>query len=179
MIKYSYGGPMKKILLILTICLLFTGCSLVPRRTNSNVIRTDYGSFSIPNTWTKREDHSTTSKYFFANKRDKNSIPNNISVEVGKNRYSAKEHMQFKDAITRQLAMQASAYKMTLNGTGSTTKNGYAVYTFELKGSRETTIQHYIVGEYKYVLVHETIFRDDNNDTNNAAKTIVNSFEWK
>ena len=178
---------MKKLLIVLAaVCLLLTGCTLTPKRTtvignrnSTNIIRTSYGSFSIPNTWIKREDHSSASKYFFANRNEENTIPNNISVEMGTNRYSEKEHMDFKQAITKQLVAQASAYNMTINGSGSTSKNGYYVYTFELKGSRETTIQHYIVGDYKYVLVHETIFREDNNDTNNAAKTIVDSFEWK
>ena len=170
---------MKKIFILLITTVLLAGCTLIPRRASSNVIETSYGKFSIPNTWVKRDDHSTASKYFFANGRDKNSIPNNISVEMGTNRYAEKDHEQFRDAIKRQLIAQASAYRMTLNASGSTSKNGYYVYTFELKGSRETTIQHYIVGDYKYVLVHETIFREDNNDTNNAAKTIVDSFIWK
>ena len=174
---------MKKILIILTICLLFTGCSLIPKyKVNnkvSNQITTDFGTYNIPDTWIKRDDHSTYSKYFFANRNDTNSIPNNISVEMGTNRYSVEDHLQFRQALVTQLTMQAKAYNMTINAAGTTTKNGYIVYTFELKGSSETTIQHYIVGDYKYVLVHETIFREDNNDTNNAANVIVNSFEWK
>lgn len=169
---------MKKIFILFITTVLLTGCTLIPRG-RSNIIKTDYGSFSIPNTWIKRTDHSTASKYFFANRNDRNSIPNNISVEMGTNRYAEAYHEQFREAIKRQLATQASLYGMTMTGSGTTSKNGYYVYTFTLKGSSETTIQHYIVGDYKYVLVHETIFREDNNDTNNAAKTIIDSFIWK
>ena len=179
---------MKKILIILTICLLFTGCSLTRRRVMnqpiinqnvSNQITTSYGTFEIPSTWIKREDHSTSSKYFFANRDDTNSIPNNISVEMGTNYYSKEDHMKFRTAILTQMGNQAKAYGMTLTSSGSTTKNGYVVYTFNMEGSSQKTIQHYIIGDYKYVLVHETIWNGNEDDTHTAAKTIVNSFKWK
>lgn len=175
---------MKKIFIILAFCLLLTGCTL-PRRTqrinyrNDNYIETSYGSFTIPSTWIKREDHSTSSKYFFANRSDKNDIPNNISVEMGTNRYSKDEHMSFKTAIQTQIAAQISRRGATMTGSGSTTKNGYIVYTFRINMPGQTTVQHYIVGDYKYVLVHETIWNGDGIDTDNAAKEIVNSFRWK
>lgn len=177
---------MKKILLIISICLLFTGCSLLPRKTtiignriNDNVISTDYGSYTIPSTWTKRDDHSTANKYFFANKNDNNTIPDNISVEMGTNKYSKDDHMAFNRAILAQLSMQVKGSGMTINGSGSTTKNGYPVYTYRMTGKGQTIVQHYIVGDYKYVLVHETIWHGDTKDTDDAAKAIVNSFKWK
>lgn len=182
---------MKKILVILTICILLTGCSLIPRtktvtgdrfnHNSSNIIRTDYGTFSIPDTWIKRDDHSTASKYFFANKNDKNKIPNNISVEMGTNKYSAEDHISFRQAILSQLSMQMKGVKATIKGDGTKTKQGYILYTFtiELDDSKNVTVQHYIVGDYKYVLVHETIWDGEREDTDNAAKTIVDSFVWK
>ena len=176
---------MKKILIVLTICLLFTGCSLMPRnkviiRNNaSNKIETDYGTFNIPDTWIKRDDHSTSRKFFFANKNDKNSVPNNISVEMGTNKYSKEDHIDFKNAIQNQLAYQVKRSGATIKGSGSTTKNGYVVYTFRVDFGSQITVQHYIVGDYKYVLVHETIWDGNAEDTDNAAKVIVNSFEWK
>ena len=177
---------MKKIFIILAICLLFTGCTLNKRnaiyrldRKTNNTIETSYGTFNIPNTWTKRNDHSTASKYFFSNKEDKRSIPNNISVEMGTNHYSEEDHMSFKQAIQNQLAYQVKSSGATINGSGSTTKNGYKVYTFKVDMGSQITVQHYIVGDYKYVLVHETIWDGDSTDTDNAAKEIVNSFKWK
>ena len=178
---------MKKILILLTICLLFTGCVLTPKRTtitgnrsnSTNLIETNYGTFSIPETWIKREDHSTASKLFFANGSDTRNIPNNISVEMGTNKYSSDDHMSFRQAITQQLANQVKGYGATVNGSGSTTKEGYIIYTFKIDMGSQLTIQHYIVGDYKYVLVHETIWDGDSSDTDNAAKTIVNSFKWK
>lgn len=176
---------MKKIFIILAFCLLLTGCVL-PRRTsinnlvkNDNLIETSYGTFTIPSTWVKRDDHSTANKYFFANRNDNNSIPNNISVEIGTNRYSKDDHMTFKTAIQNQLVYQVKGSGATINGSGSTTSNGYIVYTFRINMSSQTTVQHYIVGDYKYVLVHETIWDGNTSDTDNAAKEIVNSFKWK
>ncbi len=174
---------MKKILIILTICLLFTGCSLIPKyKVNnkiSNQITTDFGIYNIPDTWIKRDDHSTYSKYFFANRNDNRSIPNNISVEMGTNKYSKDDHMAFNRAILNQLSMQVKGMGMTVNGSGSTTKNGYILYTYRMEGSNQITVQHYIVGDYKYVLVHETIWDGDTEDTDAAAREIVNSFKWK
>ncbi len=176
---------MKKILIILTVCLLFTGCVLKPRTTIkrdsnvSNIISTNYGSYIIPDTWIKSEDHSTSTKYFFYNPSDSHNPPNNISVEMGTNYYSIDEHMTFRQAILEQLGNQIKPYGMTLTSSGSTTDNGYIVYTFNIEGNNQKTIQHYIIGDHKYVLVHETIFNGSGDDCNTAAKKIVNSFEWK
>ena len=170
---------MKKLFIVLIICLLFSGCVLPRTNSSSNVITTDYGSYTIPISWSKRNDHSTSSKYFFTNKNDKKNPPNNISVEKGTNYYSKDDHLKFRNAILLQMGNQAKNYGMTLTSSGSNTKNGYVVYTFTMKGNNQTTVQHYIVGDYNYVLVHETIWNNDEEDTHNAAKTIVDSFKWK
>ena len=79
---------MKKILIVLLACILLTGCSINRRGLSINIIRTSYGTYSIPSTWEKNEGHSSSVKYFFTNKNDRNqSLPNNISVEKGSNRY--------------------------------------------------------------------------------------------
>ena len=175
---------MKKILIIFAICLLFTGCTLVPRnrverKVGSNVITTDYGSYTIPETWIKSEEHSTYSKYFFYNPTDSHNPPNNISVERGTNYYSKEDHIRFRQAILEQIGNQIKPYNGTVTSSGSTSKNGYIVYTFNIEGTGGKTIQHYIIGDYEYVLVHETIWTGNGTDCNNAAKTIVDSFEWK
>ena len=173
---------MKKIVIVLLSCFILTGC--IPfRRTisrNSNVIMTNYGSYTIPSTWEKSISHSTSYKYFFTNKKDRNSRqPNNISVEQGTNKYSKDNHIEFRQAIMRQLLMQTKGYSDTVKGSGGTTKNGYIYYTFIMEGKSQSTIQHYIIGDYKYVLVHETIFEGDGKDAHDAAKIIVNTFKWK
>ena len=43
--------------------------------------------------------------------------------------------------------------------------------------NESNTITATVIGNYKYVLVHETVF-GESEETDNAAKEIVNSFEW-
>ncbi len=172
---------MKKILILLISVFLLTGCVRIRGKVSllDNNITTSYGSYMIPSTWEKNEGHSTSDKYFFTNKNDRNdNPPNNISVEKGTNKYSKNDHIEFRQAIMRQLSSQVSYYGASVNGSGGTTKNGYIYYTFIVEGKSQTTVQHYIIGDYKYVLVHETIFKGDGKDCHNAAKTIINSFKW-
>ena len=167
---------MKKIFIIFLTIILFTGCSLFK---NQNGIPTNYGRYEIPNTWQMNRGHSTKNKYFFIHKGDKHNPPNNISVEYGTNGYKASDHIMFRQAILRQLGMQMKGTDSTINGDGWITSKGYNCYTFTIKEKNCTTVQHYIVGNYEYVLVHETIWYGDEKDVHNAAKMIVNTFEWK
>ncbi len=170
---------MKKIIVLIMICVLLTGCSL---RVNTNMEYklNGYGKYNIPSNYMLRKDHSTSSKYFFVNKKDRTSNrPNNISVEGGTNKYSKDEHLLFRQAIMAQLHQQVKMYNATVNGSGINSKNGYIVYKFIIEGNNQTTIQYYIVGDYKYILVHETIFDNNVNDVDKAAMYIVNSFIWE
>ena len=170
---------MKKIIALLIACFVLTGCSL-RINTNDEYRLNGFGKYSIPKNYVLRKDHSTSKKYFFVNKSDKySSRPNNISVEGGTNRYSKENHMQFKQAIMIQLLNQAKMYNATVNGIGVNTKNGNIVYKFTLKSASQVTIQYYIIGDYKYLLVHETIFDNKINDVDNAGKYIVDSFKWE
>lgn len=172
---------MKKILLILFACFLFAGCSLIPSTSSGTTkIRTSFGSYRIPGTWEKSNYHSTRTKYFFINKNDRNvKTPNNISVEMGTNRYSKDDHIMFRQAILRQLGMQMKGTDATITGDGWTTEKGYICYTFTIDEGKYKTVQHYIVDDYKYVLVHETVWNGNEEDVHSAAKFIVNSFAWK
>ena len=125
---------MKKILLLLGVLLLVTGCSL-GTNTNKNEEKTfkldNYGSFTISDNYMIRYDHSTHDKLFFVDKKDEHSSrPNNISTNGGTNYYAKGEVLRFKDAITYQMTNQAKAYKAQLNGSGSKTDQGYDVLTF-------------------------------------------------
>ena len=141
----------------------------------------DFGSYSVIKTWPENAKHSSNSKFFYAKEGTENDLrPNNISVNVGTNKYSSEEHMNFKDAILRQLSMQMGNSKgTTLNANGSHTENGYVVYTFIIKNESDNSIttQYYIVGDYKFALVHETTFGDPD-ECDKVAKDIVDSFKW-
>jgi len=168
---------MKKILTLILTIFIFSGCSLL---INNNEINTSYGKYTIPTTWMKSNSHSTRNKTFYINKKDRrNNRPNNISVEMGTNHYSKNNHIQFRQAILRQLGMQMKGTDATITGDGWTTEKGYICYTFTIDEGKYKTVQHYIVDDYKYVLVHETIWYGEEEDVHNAAKTIINTFKWK
>ena len=144
------------------------------------LIEKDFGTYEIPADWVESVAHSTNSKFFYVKEGEENeNRPNNISVNEGTNKYSESEHEKFRMAILKQLSMQIGRNEdVKLNANGSNTKNGYLVYTFSIKDGNTTTTQYYIIGEYKYVLVHETTF-GNSTETDNAAQKIIDTFKWK
>lgn len=148
---------------------------------DNNIFKKDFGTYRLPNNWVESEEHSTENKFFYILQDDEDKErPNNISINEGKNRYSKLNHKQFKEAILRQLNMQINGEDdITINASGSYTDNNYILYTFVINEQNEniTTIQYYIVGDYKYILIQETVF-GESEETDNAAEEIVNSFKW-
>lgn len=144
------------------------------------LIEKDFGTYEIPADWVESVAHSANSKFFYVKEGEENeNRPNNISVNEGTNKYSESEHEKFRMAILKQLSMQIGRNEdVKLNANGSNTKNGYLVYTFSIKDGNTTTTQYYIVGDYKYVLVHETTF-GNSTETDNAAQKIIDTFKWK
>lgn len=148
---------------------------------NTNIYEKDFGTYRLPDGWVESKDYSMEDKFFYTLEGDEyKERPNNISVNEGNNRYSELNHNEFKEAILRQLYMQVGENDhVTINADGLHTDNNYIVYKFVIYEEDEniTTIQYYIVGNYKYVLVHETVF-GESEETDKAAKEIVNSFKW-
>lgn len=179
----------KKITLLLFIGLftissmILTGCENKSINTsikkNDNTYTKDFGSYEVLDGWIENEEHSTNSKFFYVlDGTEDEAKPNNISINSGINKYAASEHLSFKDAILRQLSYQISGQeKTTLNASGSYTDNNYVVYTFIIAGENVTTTQYYIVGDYKYILIHETVY-GTSKETDEAAKKMVNTFKW-
>lgn len=149
---------------------------------NSNTYNKDFGSYEIPENWVESKEHSTSNKFFYILKgQEDEKRPNNISINVGKNKYTKKEHEKFKTAILNQISMQIAGSKdVEINANGSNTDNGYIVYTFEIKEKKDntTTTQYYIIEDYKYALIQETTF-EESKEADNVAKVMVNSFKWK
>ena len=142
----------------------------------------DFGSYRVIDDWVEAKNYSTKSKFFYVKSGDENEkMPNNISVNEGKNSYLASEHGNFRKAILTQLSMQIGKQEgINLNANGSTTENGYILYTFVISDEENDTIttQYYIIGDYKYVIVHETV-HGTSSEVDEVAKEIVNSFKWK
>lgn len=144
----------------------------------------DFGSYIVANNWIESQSHSTTNKFFYIKNQtvEEEERPNNISINMGTNKYSSEEHEKFKTAILNQLSMQiSSSNDLKINANGSYTKdNNYVVYEFDIYEEKEniTTKQFYIVGDYKYVLIHETIYDQTDKDIDIVAKKMVDSFKW-
>jgi hypothetical protein len=149
----------------------------------------NFGSYQIPQDWVEVKQWSRGGKFFYA-KNDSMSekIPTNISIEMGKNPYSENDHEKFRYAILRQLSIQIqnSGSGQTLGGSGLNTKNGYTLYKFVIEDQDKNnnqnvkTVQYYIIGEKKHILVHLTDYFNKNNDNaEDVASFIVDSFLWK
>ncbi len=147
---------------------------------NETIFNKEFGSYKLPKDWIESKEHSTKEKLFYVLKgQEKDRQPNNISINVGKNRYPKTEHEQFRKAILNQLLIQVRNQKgVEVNANGSTTDNGEIVYAFITKNNDVITTQYYIVGDYKYILIQETLF-EESEETKEATKSIIDSFKWK
>lgn len=178
------------VLVMGTVLVCMSGCNIKKRRNtvNKNVLSDqdteytkEFGSYTVKKGWIESKSHSSKGKYFYVKDgEDDDKKPNNISINAGTNKYSKNDHESFKQAIYRQLVMQVGKNKnTTINGNGSTTENGEIVYTFVIDSEDSVITQYYIVGDYKYVFVYESVWNKDNKDeVDSVAQKIVNSFKW-
>ena len=136
------------------------------------------GSYTVPEGWGKSEKHSTDSQIFYIEEGHENDEkPDNISIHVGKNKYSLDEHEQFRDAIVQQLLMQLDGIEAQLNGDGTYTEQGDLLYIFTIDEGDIVTTQYYIVKDYGFCLIHLTNF-SGSETTEQAARDMVDSFVW-
>lgn len=136
------------------------------------------GSWTVPEGWVKAEQYSTKDKIFYVEEgHEEDERPDNISIEVGTNRYSAEQHMEFRDAIVRQLTMQAAAAGGELTGEGTFTEQEDVLYIFTISEEGAVTKQFYIVGDKRYCLIHLTSFTGSEGGEE-AARAMADSFAW-
>ena len=136
------------------------------------------GSYIVPDGWVKMEKYSTEDKIFYAEEgHEEDELPDNISVEVKTNRYSAEDHMEFRDAIVRQLTIQASRVGAELTGEGTFTDQEDVLYIFTISEEDVVTKQFYIVGDKRYCLIHLTNFTGSES-ADEAAQAMADSFVW-
>lgn len=143
------------------------------------VYQKDFGAYSVPSGWVESSKHSTSDKFFYILEgAEDEARPENISVETGKNKYSENDHESFRRAIANQLAMQVGDTGASITGGGySTDENVVYKFVIDMEDGSFATTQYYIVGDYKYVLVHETAAAGSE-EADGAAEAIVNSFVW-
>lgn len=136
------------------------------------------GSYTVPEGWVKVEKHSTENKIFYVEDgHEDDELPDNISIEVGTNRYSAGEHEKFRDAIVRQLTMQLQGIDAELTGDGANTEQDNIVYIFTISETDVVTKQYYIVGDQRHCLLQLTNFTGSES-VNETVQAMVDSFAW-
>lgn len=136
------------------------------------------GRWTVPEGWVKMERYSTQDKIFYVEEgHEGDKLPDNISVEVKTNRYSVEDHMRFRDAIVRQLTLQASGTSAKLAGEGTFTEQGDILYIFTISAEDVVTKQLYIVGDKRYCLIHLTNFTGSER-AGKAARTMADGFVW-
>jgi hypothetical protein len=183
----NYG---KKILLLaaltVLVCLLLSQTEIPENQIQGQEDRAvthitkSFGSFLIPEDWTEITRYSRNGKFFYSHKSEKiGSTMTNISIELGRNPYALDDHMDFRYAILRQMLMQAGRSEVHGSGTFTTHDDPLYIFTILEKEPLVTTIQFYIIGEKKHILVHVTDFHNGNiTDAEEVARFIANSFIW-
>lgn len=142
----------------------------------------DFGTYTIDSSWEEYLNQSTDNEFFYV-KVGTNSLEkqNNISVKEETNSYSESNHINLKNWILSQLSSELSEND-TINANAFTSDNGYTVYEFEIHNGVEnvTNNKYYIIGDYKHILVNETVYTDSENvgDVDDIAREIVNTFKW-
>lgn len=136
------------------------------------------GSYTVPGGWVEAKQYSTSQKMFYVKAgHEKDKKPDNISINVGKNRYSTDEQVEFREAVVRQLMAQLKGSGAELTGTGTYTKQGYSLYIFTIDEPGAKTKQYYIVDDYRFCLIHLTNYTGDK-DSDEAAQAMADSFVW-
>lgn len=140
------------------------------------------GEYTVPEGWVKAEKYSTANQIFYVEEgHEEDGRPDNISISIGTNRYSADEHEEFREAILRQIMMQIGKQPgVQLYGDGTHTEQGYVVYIFTIEEEQEgiVTKQYYIVGDRRFCLIHLTNFTGSES-VDEAARAMADSFVWK
>jgi hypothetical protein len=156
-------------------------------------ITKEFGSYNIPSDWIEVDKFPGLAWNFWYSPKDENiEAPDwtHINVSFSRNPFKIKEHENFKKAILSQLLWQFIQAESTqkpeiTNFTETTTLQNYLMFIitiehYEIKLDKKvTSIQYYIVGNEKHVVLYLTVFDEKEIlPTINAAEIITNSFEW-
>jgi hypothetical protein len=182
MVQKYFSGIIPVVFVVITL-----GCMSQPNsknisRNENGLITKSFGSYIIPAGWIEVPQWTRGKKYFYANEGSRFlKLATNISIEMGTNRYALNDHMTFRYVILRQLSAQAGNGHVYDSGT--ITDNGDPLYIFTVEDENEIprvkTVQYYIVGEKRHVLIHLTDYYNENvKNAEEIALGIANSFSW-
>ena len=168
---------MKKLVLLLIILVLLTGCT--NNKKPKNLVETKNGTYKITGL-VKREDLSTEETDVYCLKKDKEEKkPDNVRVGERVNVYTIKNNLAFKNYIPDQLKRDFGN-DIQIKGITLTTSKNNLVYKFNvIKENDESEITlYFIIGDYKYIIVNETNY-SKNPDFDDAVYKLVDSFKWE
>lgn len=142
--------------------------------------RKEFGTYTVLDGWEESKTHSTEDKYFYIKEgHDEDAQPDNVSVNVGTNRYAQDEVMEFKDAIVAQMMAQIGGQSVEFNGTGTYTAAEDPLIIIEVvEEDGAVTRQYYVVGDHRYCLIHLTNY-DDDEEAYELARIMADSFVWR
>ena len=143
-----------------------------------------FGTYSLPEDWVEVPEHSQEPNYYsYAFEGTENDgRPNNIAVAYGDQPYGEDEFDEFKNAILSNLAGQIGDKDVEIHSSGTTTSEGNVLLTVELLEENATTIQYYVLGEKKFVMISAAIYDYDAAEEDNikaVAFQIADQFVWK
>ena len=141
----------------------------------------DFGTYTVSENWSEATELSKRDiTFYLQNGTPTNKPTTNISVSVDKNKYSKEEAGGFAQAIDRQLRSQVGSLDLkSYSGNGTFTENDYPLIVMEIETEEMKTTQYYIVGDYRFVMVHLSEYHDESiKNAEEVALNIVNSFEW-
>ncbi|MDR2088586.1 MAG: hypothetical protein LBP73_04445 [Clostridiales Family XIII bacterium] len=144
------------------------------------VVEDSFGSYTVPAGWAEAMvgDPSDEKRFYLPVGTDTKNPTTNISVEAGTNRYPLADQGTFRQMIAAQLFSQAPDAE-SVDAYGVYTENDYPLYVYTIEEKEGMTVQYYIVGEKKHILIHLTVFGEENAEAaKTAAMYIANSFVW-
>jgi hypothetical protein len=160
---------------------------------NTLQITKEFGAYNIPFDWIEVDKFPGSVWSFWYSKKDENiEAPDwtHIRVSFSRNSFKIEEHENFKEAIFDQLFrqfMQANSIQKPeiTNFTETITMQNYLLLIFTIEhyepklDKKITSIQYYIVGDEKHIVLYLTVFDEERIlPTIKAAEIITNSFEW-
>ena len=162
--------------------------------------KTEYGTFTVPSGYYKDDTVSTYEKYYFTVESVvmNDAIYDCFSVSFNSCEFDLNMLESFQDYVLGTLDESLHRYRdpygdsyvagvdyaIEKNLEGETVQ-GYPLFKYTIKGGSGNALvdtYYYVVGDKKYMLVHQYFYttgiRDEENSMTTAVESLVDSFVW-
>lgn len=141
----------------------------------------DGNTYNVVQDWQKSVKYSLKNTYFYirTGEEDEREV-DNISINIGKNRYGIEDHPRFRQAILAQLSKEIGTSDISIQGEGTNTDDGDILYIFTMTDLKDNIItkQYYIIGDHRFCLIQSTNLTGST-EIDTVAEEMANSFKWK